>query len=114
MPRVADGDKTETNEVETRETAGLGLTAEEGRSFARLAENGVYLANVRCACTGRGSGPLREVEEAFGREFAHVGYVPEWPDEPRKPGNNALVATDAAGVVPAGAVNDLRRYDAGR
>lgn len=40
MPRVADGDKTETNEAETRETAGLGLTAEEGRSFARLAENG--------------------------------------------------------------------------
>ena len=38
-PRVAGGDKTETNEAETRETAGLGLTAQEGRSFARLAEN---------------------------------------------------------------------------
>ena len=71
---------------------------------SRLAEDGVYLANVRCACEGRGSGPLREVEEAFGREFAHVGYVPEWPDDPKKPGNNAFIATDAEGVLPAGAV----------
>ena len=82
------------------------LTSAEGARVVRsqLAENGVYLANVRCACTGRGSGPLREVEEAFGREFAHVGYVPEWPDEPEKPGNNAFVATDAEGVLPADAV----------
>ena len=82
------------------------LTSAEGANVvrSRLAEDGVYLANVRCACTGRGSGPLREVEEAFGREFAHVGYVPEWPDEPEKPGNNAFVATDAEGVLPADAV----------
>lgn len=82
------------------------LTTEEGARTIRehLAEGGVYLANVRCAREGRRARVLREVEEAFGREFAHVGYVPEWPDEPRKPGNNALVATDAAGVVPAGAV----------
>ena len=37
---MAGEDKTETNEAEACETAGLGLTAEEGRSFARLAENG--------------------------------------------------------------------------
>ncbi len=82
------------------------LTTEEGARTIRehLAEDGVYLANVRCAREGRRARVLREVEEAFGREFAHVGYVPEWPDEPKKPGNNALVATDAAGVVPAGAV----------
>ena len=82
------------------------LTTEEGARTIRehLAEGGVYLANVRCAREGRRARVLREVEEAFGREFAHVGYVPEWPDVPRKPGNNALVATDAAGVVPAGAV----------
>ena len=82
------------------------LTSAEGARMvrSRLADGGVYLANVRCACTGRGSGPLREVEEAFGREFAHVGYVPEWPDEPEKPGNNAFVATDAEGVLPADAV----------
>lgn len=82
------------------------LTSAEGASVvrSRLAEDGVYLANVRCACAGRGSGPLREVEEAFCREFAHVGYVPEWPDEPEKPGNNAFIATNAEGVLPAGAV----------
>ena len=68
-----------------------------------LAEDGVYLANVRCACEGRRARVLREVADAFGREFAHVGYVPEWPDEPAKPGNNVLVATSAAGVMPAAA-----------
>lgn len=82
------------------------LTSSEGASVvrSRLAENGVYLANVRCTCEGRGSGPLREVEEAFGREFAHVGYVPEWPDDPKKPGNNAFIATNAEGVLPTDAV----------
>lgn len=82
------------------------LTSAEGARVvrSRLAENGVYLANVRCACAGRGSGPLREVEEAFGREFAHVGYVPEWPDDPKKPGNNAFIATNAESVLPADAV----------
>lgn len=82
------------------------LTSAEGARVvrSRLAAGGVYLANVRCACEGRGSGPLREVEEAFGREFAHVGYVPEWPDDPKKPGNNAFIATNAEDVLPADAV----------
>lgn len=82
------------------------LATDEGARVVRehLAAGGVYLANVRCAREGRRARVLREVEAAFGREFAHVGYVPEWPDDPKKPGNNALVATDAEGVVPAGAV----------
>lgn len=82
------------------------LTTEEGARTIRehLAADGVYLANVRCACEGRRSRVLREVEEAFGREFAHVGSVPEWPDELEKPGNNVFLATDADGVVPEGAV----------
>lgn len=82
------------------------LTSAEGARVvrSRLTDGGVYLANVRCACAGRGSGPLREVEEAFGREFAHVGYVPEWPDDPKKLGNNAFIATNAEGVLPADAV----------
>ena len=82
------------------------LTTDEGARVvrSRLAENGVYLANVRCAREGRGARVLREVEAAFGREFAHVGYVPEWPDEPRKAGNNALVASDAASALPTNAV----------
>lgn len=82
------------------------LTTEEGARTIRehLAADGVYLANVRCACEGRRARVLREVEEAFGREFAHVGAVPEWPDELEKPGNNVFLATDADGVVPEGAV----------
>lgn len=82
------------------------LTTEEGARTIRehLAADGVYLANVRCACEGRRARVLREVEEAFGREFAHVGSVPEWPDELEKPGNNVFLATDADGVVPEGAV----------
>ena len=78
------------------------LTSAEGARTVRehLAEDGVYLANVRCACEGRRAKTLREVEGAFGAEFSHVGYVPEWPDEPEKPGNNVLVATSADGVMP--------------
>ncbi len=78
------------------------LTSAEGARTVRehLAEDGVYLANVRCACEGRRAKTLREVEGAFGAEFAHVGYVPEWPGEPEKPGNNVLVATSADGVMP--------------
>ena len=82
------------------------LTTEEGAQVVRehLADGGVYLANVRCACSGRGARTLREVEEAFGREFAHVSYVPEWPDEPEKPGNNVVIATDAELPLPEDAV----------
>ena len=78
------------------------LTSAEGARTVRehLTEDGVYLANVRCAREGRRAKTLREVEGAFGAEFSHVGYVPEWPDEPEKPGNNVLVATSANGVMP--------------
>ena len=81
------------------------LTSAEGARVVHehLAEDGVYLANVRCACEGRRARALDEVIDAFGREFAHVGYVPEWPEEPAKPGNNALVATSAQGVMPRAA-----------
>lgn len=82
------------------------LSSAEGARTVRehLNEGGVYLANVRCATAGLGARALHEVTEAFGREFAHVCYVPEWPDEPKKPGNNTLVATDAADILPAGAI----------
>ncbi len=78
------------------------LTSTEGARVvrSRLAADGVYLANVRCACEGRRARVLNEVVDAFEREFDHVGYVPEWPEEPSKPGNNALVATSAKGVMP--------------
>ena len=82
------------------------LTSEEGARVVRehLTAGGVYLANVRCPLEGAAARTLREVEEAFGCEFAHVAVVPEWPDEPRKPGNNVVIATDAQLELPAGAV----------
>lgn len=57
-----------------------------------LAPGGVYLADVRCAMEGRKSAPLREVQAAFGQVFSATEVVPEWPDEPQKPGNNVFVA----------------------
>lgn len=80
-------------------------TAEGARVIReRLSAGGVYLANVRCSREGRRSKPLREVEEAFGREFAHVVVVPEWPDEPEKPENNVVIASDAELALPEDAI----------
>ena len=82
------------------------LETSEGARVIRehLTSGGIYLANVRCSCAGRGSRPLREVEEAFGREFAHVAVVPEWEDEPEKAGNNTVIASDAELALPEGAL----------
>lgn len=70
------------------------METSEGARVVRehLAADGAYLADVRCALEGRGAAPLREVEAAFGREFASCRVVPEWPDEPSKPGNNVFIA----------------------
>ncbi len=70
------------------------MKTDEGARVVRahLADGGVYLANVRSACEGRRSATLREVREAFGREFASCHVVPEWEDEPEKPGNNVFIA----------------------
>ena len=45
----------------------------------KLADGGVYLADVRCPLEGRGSALLPQVADVFAHEFAHVAYVPEWP-----------------------------------
>lgn len=70
----------------------------------KLVPGGVYLADVRCPLEGRGSALLSQVAAVFAREFAHVAYVPEWPDTPKAPGNNLLIATDADIALPDGAV----------
>lgn len=70
----------------------------------KLAAGGVYLADVRCPLEGRGSALLSQVADVFAHEFAHVAYVPEWPDTPKTPGNNLLIATDADIALPGGAV----------
>ena len=68
-------------------------TAEGARVVREhLREGGVYLADVRCPLEGRRAAPLREVEAAFAREFGRCDVVPEWPDEPRKAGNNVFIA----------------------
>ena len=75
------------------------LATDEGARVIgeHLTAGGVYLANVRCPLEGPGARPLREVEEAFRREFASVAVVPEWPDEPRRPGNNVVVCRGQEG-----------------
>ena len=70
----------------------------------KLAAGGVYLADVRCPLEGHGSTLLPQVANVFAQEFAHVAYVPEWPDTPKTPGNNLLIATDADITLPEGAV----------
>lgn len=70
----------------------------------KLAEGGVYLADVRCPLEGRRAALLLQVADVFAQEFAHVAYVPEWPDTPKTTGNNLLIATDADITLPEGAV----------
>lgn len=70
----------------------------------RLCKGGLYLADIRCPLEGSQSAPLTEVVEKFGHIFAHVAYVPEWPDTPKTAGNNVLIATDAEYSYPEGAI----------
>ena len=70
----------------------------------KLVPGGVYLADVRCPLEGRGSTILPQVANVFAQEFTHIAYVPEWPDTPKTPGNNLLIATDADIALPEGAV----------
>lgn len=70
------------------------METDEGARVVRehLCDGGLYLADVRCAAEGRKSAPLQEVKAAFGQVFSHTEVVPEWPDEPEKPGNNVFAA----------------------
>lgn len=70
----------------------------------KLADGGVYLADVRCPLEGRRAALLLQVTDVFAQEFAHVAYVPEWPDTPKTPGNNLLIATDADITLPESAI----------
>ena len=82
----------------------LGTLAGAQTVKEKLAADGVYLADVRCPLEGHGSTLLPQVANVFAQEFAHVAYVPEWPDTPKTPGNNLLIATDADIALPEGAV----------
>lgn len=82
----------------------LGTTAGAQTVKEKLAFGGVYLADVRCPLEGHGAALLSQVTNVFAHEFAHVAYVPEWPDTPKTPGNNLLIATDADIALPEGAI----------
>ncbi len=82
----------------------LGTPAGAQMIKEKLADGGVYLADVRCPLEGHGSTLLPQVANVFAQEFAHIAYVPEWPDTPKTPGNNLLIATDADIALPEGAV----------
>ena len=59
---------------------------------AHLREGGLYIGNVRTPLEGRRARALVETREAFEAEFSHVRVIPERPEEPRKVGNNTLLA----------------------
>lgn len=82
----------------------LGTTAGAQTVKEKLTFGGVYLADVRCPLEGHGSALLSQVAGVFAHEFAHVAYVPEWPDTPKIPGNNLLIATDADIALPESAI----------
>jgi spermidine synthase len=95
-------------------------SAEGARAIrARLAPEGVYLANVVSALEGPRSRPLRDVCATLAGEFSHVHVIACGPDEPRLPDNNVVIACDAERALegtyplspaPAGRV----RHDNGR
>lgn len=66
----------------------------EGASLVRdrLRPGGVYIGNVRCALEGRSAKVLEDTKRVFEQVFDHVEIIPERPEEPRKKGNNALIA----------------------
>lgn len=61
-----------------------------------LRESGVYIGNVRTPLVGRRAKALEQARQAFSQEFTHVWVIPERPEDPRRPGNNALVACNRA------------------
>ena len=75
-----------------------------------LTHDGVYIGNVRTPLVGKRSMPLWEAADAFLAVFGNVWIIPERPEDPKKPGNNALVACKKAldlGTI-SGAVQYLR------
>lgn len=59
-----------------------------------LSDRGIYLANVMGALEGGKAQALRETVDACTQVFARVYLFPEKPEDPRRPGVNALVATN--------------------
>jgi spermidine synthase len=60
----------------------------------RLAEGGLYLANVIAPLEGAKAQVLHDTLAVFADEFAHVYVIPERPEEPNRPACNVMVASD--------------------
>lgn len=75
---------------------------------AHLRPGGLYIGNVRTPLEGPGSRVLHETQEAFSHVFAHVEVIPERPEEPRKRGNNTLLAWDTRNA--KGATHGTKHY----
>lgn len=82
----------------------LGTQAGADLIVKRLCTNGVYLANVRCPLSGKGAHLLEDLRDSFASELAHLAYIPEWPDEPKKSGNNVFIATNRVLKLPKEAI----------
>lgn len=74
------------------------MDTREGAAHIRrhLHEDGVYIGNVRTPLEGRRAQALQRTRDAFAKEFNYVWVFPERPEDPRRPGNNALVACNRA------------------
>ncbi len=59
-----------------------------------LAKNGIYLANLIGTCEGKGSRYTKQTLATFSKEFAHVYFIPERPNEPHRRSSNTMVAAD--------------------
>lgn len=72
------------------------LATDEGSALihAHLSADGSYMANVRAPLEGCKSATLYDTLDTFAAEFGHVWIVPEAPEEPKRLGNNVLVASD--------------------
>lgn len=73
------------------------LATLEGARIAkgRLAQDGIYVANVVSALEGERSRLLRDVTRTLREVFSHVYVIPCSTDEPDAEDNNVVVASDA-------------------
>ncbi len=70
------------------------LDGEDGARelWQRLREGGLYLANLRSPLEGTAAEAMHETVGAYERVFGNAELVEEAPEEPRRLGNNVLIA----------------------
>ena len=75
-----------------------GMDTQEGvrRIAQRLADDGVYIGNVRTPLEGKRAQPLYATQSALQEVFDCVWLIPEIPEDPLKLGNNTLIASNIA------------------